>query len=62
MKSGGGRSPERGGVKDIVKDRETKKCVDPGEKEAILTAGGGGGPGQPGGEGSGQLASDSGGG
>jgi hypothetical protein len=43
-------------------DKETKKCVDPGENGAILNAGGGGGLGLPGGEENGQLASDSGGG
>jgi hypothetical protein len=39
-----------------------KMCVDPGGNVAILSAGGGGGPGLPGGEENGQLASDSGGG
>ncbi len=39
-----------------VTDRETKKCVDPGENGAILNAGGGGGPGPPGGGENGQLA------
>ncbi len=43
-------------------DRETKKFMDPGENEAILDAGGGGGPGPPGGWENGQSASDSGGG
>ncbi len=40
-------------------DRETKKCLDPGENGAILDAGGGGGPGPPGRGENGQLASDS---
>ncbi len=39
-----------------------KMCVDPGGNVAILSVGGGGGPGLPGGEENGQLASDSGGG
>jgi hypothetical protein len=42
-----------------VTDNVEGVCVDPGEKEAILEAGG---PGPPGGEKGGQLASDSGGG
>jgi hypothetical protein len=42
-----------------VTDRETKKCVDPGENGAILDAGGGGGPCPPGGGENRQLASDS---
>jgi hypothetical protein len=42
----------------IVMDSMEGVCVDPGEKEAILEARG---PGPPGGEKSGQLASDSGG-
>jgi hypothetical protein len=46
----------------IVTDRETKKCVDPGENGAIFNAGGGGGPGPPYGKENGQLVSDSGGG
>jgi hypothetical protein len=45
-----------------VTDKETKKCADPWENGAILNAGGGGGPGLPGGEENGQLATDSGGG
>ncbi len=43
----------------VVTDGVEGVCVDPGEKEAILEAGG---PGPPGGEKGGQLASDSGGG
>ncbi len=43
----------------IVTDRETKKCMDPGENGAILDAGGGGEPGPPGGGGNGQSASNS---
>jgi hypothetical protein len=46
----------------LVTDRETKKCVDPGDNGAILDAGGGGGgggPGPPGGGENGELASDS---
>jgi hypothetical protein len=42
-----------------VTDSVEEVCVDPGEKEALLDAGG---PGPPGGEKGGQLASDSGGG
>jgi hypothetical protein len=45
-----------------VTDKGTKMCVDPGGNGAILNARGGGGPGPPGGEENGQLASDSGGG
>jgi hypothetical protein len=43
----------------LVTDSVEGVCVDSGEKEAILEAGG---PGLPGGEKGGQLASDSGGG
>ncbi len=45
----------------IVTDGEREKCVDHWENEAILDAGGGGGPGSPGGGKNGQMASDSGG-
>jgi hypothetical protein len=46
----------------VVTDGEREECVDPGEKGAILDAGGVEGPGPPGGGKNGQLASDSGGG
>jgi hypothetical protein len=46
----------------IVMDGVEGMCVDPGEREAILEAGGVRGPGPPGGGKGGQLASDSGGG
>jgi hypothetical protein len=45
-----------------VMDAVEEMCVDPGEREAILEAGGVRGPGPPGGGKGGQLASDSGGG
>jgi hypothetical protein len=45
-----------------VTDGVEGMCVDPGEMEAILEAGGVRGPSPPGGGKSGQLASDSGGG
>jgi hypothetical protein len=44
-----------------VMDKGTKMCVDPGGNEAILSVGRGGGPGPPGREENGQLASYSGG-
>ncbi len=43
-------------------DKGTKMCVDPGGNGAILNAGGEAGLSPPGGKGSEQLASDSGGG
>jgi hypothetical protein len=45
-----------------VTDGERGECMNPGENGAILDAGGGEGPGSPGGGQNGQLASDSGGG
>jgi hypothetical protein len=49
--------------KIVVTDGVEGVCVDPGEREAILEAGGVRGPSLPGGGGKGgQLASDSGGG
>ncbi len=48
--------------KSGVTDNVEGMCVDPGEREAILEAGGVRGHGPPGGGKGGQLASDSGGG
>ncbi len=48
--------------KSGVTDNVEGMCVDPGEREAILEAGGVRGPSLPGGGKGGQLASDSGGG
>ncbi len=45
-----------------VTAKGTKMCMALGGNEAILSVGGGGGPGPPDGEENGQLASDSGGG
>ncbi len=45
-----------------VTDGKREECVDPGEKGAIFETGEVEGPGPPGGEMNGQLASDSGGG